>query len=408
VIRRFSVIFNFWAAIMVLIAAPVFGQVPHPPPGFQFSSDGASLRIPVEVVADGLVFVHAKVNGSLGWFIVDNGTQGFIVDRDYARKNSLQSSGSAVTSGVGSDASQAGIVQDVDIALPGLELTHRNLLVTELKSLEPVVGHEVDGIIGSRLFDDFVVVLDYEHQLLSVYAPKEYRPSGKETVFAVRIDQHGFQYVDATISLAGAAPVRGSFLIDGGANYYANIYKPFSEAHQIPPSSMRLLSEPGTGQPREGLADRMEIGPYSIKNFPITFAQDGEGLMASKDYAGLVGAEFLKRFTVVFNNPGKQILLTPNQSYRDAAEYDESGLKIRAEAPNFHRFIVTRIVPQSPAVEAGIEPDDVIESIDHRSSQEMTLTEVRSMLRRPNARCTIGVLRGSSHLQVVLQLRPLL
>jgi hypothetical protein len=406
--RQFPVIFNFWAAIMLLIAAPVFGQIPHPPPGFQFSSDGASLRIPVEVVADGLVFVHAKVNGSLGWFIVDNGTQGFIVDRAYAKQNSFESSGSAVTRGVGSDASQGGIVRDVEIALPGLELTHRNLLITELKSLEPAVGHEVDGIIGSRLFDDFVVVLDYEHQVLCVYAPKEYRPSGKETVFAVRIDQHGFQYIDATISLAGAATVRGSFLIDGGANYYANIYKPFSEAHQIPPSTMKLLSEPGTGQPKEGLADRMEIGSYSIKNFPITFAQDVEGLMASKDYAGLVGAEFLERFTVVFDNPGKRILLTPNRSYQDAAEYDESGLKIHAEAPDFHRFIVTRIVPQSPAAEAGIVPGDIIESIDNRPSQEMTLTEVRSILRRPKARCTVGLLRGSTHVQVVLQLRPLL
>jgi hypothetical protein len=132
-------------------------------------------------------------------------------------------------------------VRDVDIALPGLELKHRNLIVTDLKSLEPAVGHEVDGIIGSRLFDDFVVVLDYEHRLLSVYAPKEYRPSGKETVFTVRIDQHGFQYVEATIFVPGAAPVRGSFLIDGGANYYANIYKPFSDAHQIPPSTMKLL-----------------------------------------------------------------------------------------------------------------------------------------------------------------------
>ncbi len=102
VIRRFPVIFNFLAAIIVLIvliAAPVFGQVPQSPPGFQFSSDGASLHIPVEVVADGLVLVQVKANDSPGWFIVDNGTQGFVVDRAYAKRNSLQSSGSAVTSG---------------------------------------------------------------------------------------------------------------------------------------------------------------------------------------------------------------------------------------------------------------------------------------------------------------------
>jgi hypothetical protein len=72
-----------------------------------------------------------------------------------------------------------------------MELTHRNLVVIELKALEPAVGHEVDGIIGSRLFDDFAVVVDYEHGWLSIYSPKEYRPSGNEKAFPVRVDQHG-------------------------------------------------------------------------------------------------------------------------------------------------------------------------------------------------------------------------
>jgi Aspartyl protease len=148
-------------ATTILLATFLSAQAPSsPPPSYQFSTDGASLRIPVEVIAGGLVFVQAKVNDHPGWFIVDNGTQGFVVDRDYARQNSLQSSGSAATREVGSDAGQAGIVRDVRISLPGMELTHRNLVVIELKSLEPAVGHEVDGIIGSRLFDDFVVVVD--------------------------------------------------------------------------------------------------------------------------------------------------------------------------------------------------------------------------------------------------------
>ena len=380
----------------------------RPTPSYQFSSDGASLRIPVEVVAGGLVFVQAKVNDHPGWFIVDNGTQGFVVDRDYARRNSLQSSGSAATREVGSDTSQAGIVRDVRISLPGMELTHRNLVVIELKSLEPAVGHEVDGIIGSRLFDDFVVIVDYEHGLLSIYSPKKYRSSGNEKPLSVRVDQHGFQYIDATIALPGAAPVTGSFLIDGGANYYANIYKPFSDAHHIPPSTMKLLDDPGPAASRDGRAERIDVGPYSVKDPPITFAQDVEGLMAAKDYAGLIGAEVLQRFTVVFDNPGKRIWLTPNRSYGDPAAYDESGLRIRAQGPGFHKFAVRRVLPNSPAAEAGIEPGDIIESLDDRSAQQMTLTQLRSMLSRPKARYSVGIMRGNSHLRVALQLRPLL
>jgi len=282
------------------------------------------------------------------------------------------------------------------------------LVVIGLTSIAPAIGHQVDGIIGSRLFDDFIVVVDYQRPCLSVYKPQAYRSSGKETSFPVRVDQHGFQYIDAIVTLPGTTPVSGSFLIDGGANYYANLYKPFSDVHKIPPPSMKLLFDPSPAQPRDGRAERIDIGPYSVKDPPITFAQDVEGLMASKDYAGLIGAEFLQRFTVVFDSPGKRILLTPNSSYKDAAEYDQSGLRIRADGPTFHHFVVTRVVPQSPAVEAGIEAGDVIESIDSLPAERLTLTEMRSMLRRPQARYAIGILHGTQHLRIAIILRPLI
>jgi hypothetical protein len=397
-------------AITVLIATTGFGQAP---PSYQFSSGGAALNIPVELIANGLVFVNAKVNGHAGWFILDNASQGFTVDRSFAEQIALQSSGSVAARGGGSDSVAAGVVRDVEIGLPGMELTHRNLVVIDLKPLEPSVGHEVDGIIGSRLFDDFVVMVDYEHRFVSVCSPKEYKPSGRETALPVRVDEHGFPFLDATIVLPSVRPVTGNFLVDGGANSYADLYKPFSDAHQIPPPTMKLLDEPGTStggttQSRDGRADRVEVGPYSIKNPVITFAQDVEGLMAAKDYAGLIGAEFLERFTVVFDSPGKRILLTPNRDYETAAMYDESGLRIRAEGPGFHTFVVRRILLQSPAAASGIEPGDIIESVDDHSAEELTLTELRKMLCQPNARYTIGIKRGKSDRRVTLQLRPLL
>ncbi len=410
---QLSSVAAFRAVIAVLVATSVVGQVSASPPSYRFSSGDAALNIPVEVVADGLVFVRATVNEHPGWFILDNATQGFVVDRNYAQRIALLSNGGATAHGGGSDAINVGIVRDVKIGLPGLELTHRNLVVIDLKPLEPVVGHVIDGIIGSRLFDDFVVLVDYEHHLASVYLPDRYQPSENATAFPVRVDEHGFQFIDATIALPAVKPVTGSFLIDDGANSYADLYKPFSDAHQIPPPAMRLLDEPGTStggttQSRDGRADLISIGPYSIKNPPITFAGDTEGLMASKDYAGLIGAEFLERFTVVFDSPGKRIWLTPNRTYPEPAAYDESGLRIHAEGAGLHKFVVRRIVPESPAAEAGIEPGDIIEYIDGHSAETMTLTEVRTTFCQSKARYLIGIIRRENHLRISLRPRPLL
>lgn len=402
-----------FASISLLAATFAFAQTaPAPTPSYRFASAGASVRIPIEVIADGLVFVHAKINDRPGWFILDNAVQGFIVDRHYARQNSLQTSGTALTRGEGPKATEAGIIRDVKISLPGFDLTHRVLTAIDLKSLEPAIGHEVDGIIGSRLIDDFVIAVDYERRQLSIFEPDRYHPA-KETALPVRVDEHGFHFIDATVVLPGVAPITGNFLIDSGANTYLDIYKPFSDAHQLPPPTMKLLDAPGTSagattKSKDGRAERIEIRPFSIKNPPISFVEDVEGLMAANDHAGLIGAGFLQRFTVVYDSRGKRILLSPNASYADPPQYDQSGLKIRAEGPDFHRFIVARILPQSPAAEVGFEPGDLIESINDRLASQLTLTEIRRMLRQPKARYTLGTMRGMQRLRVTLQLRPLL
>ena len=382
-------------------------------PSFHFSSGTATSGIPVEVVANGLIFLRATVNGYPGWFILDNATQGVLVDRDFAQRTSLASSESARSSGAGKNPIQGGIVHDVLIGLPGLDLTHRNLLVIPLKGIEPAVGHEVDGIIGSGLFANLDVTVDYDGSKVSISEPGHLQPSGKKSAIPVSIDEHGFQYVNAMISFSGSASIAARFLIDGGANTYADIYKPFADAHQLPPSGVKLLDEPGTStggvtQSRTGRAGRIQVGEFSVRDPVVTFAQDTEGLLATNSYAGLIGAEFLERFTVLFDNPGKRIFLSPNRHYGDAVRDDESGLRLHAEGPGFHRFVAVRVLTRSPAADAGIIAGDVLESIDGRPAKSLTLTELRSMLCEPNAHYSVGIVRHDQHIQVMLNLHPLL
>jgi len=403
---------TFWAVVTVLCAMFALGQE-SPAPSYRFSSDSATVNIPFKEVANGLIFVRAQVNGHPGWFILDNAAQGFTVDRSFAHQIALVSGEHALARTDGPNTIQATIAHDIRISLPNLNLTHRNAVVIDLKILEPSVGHEVDGIIGSRLFDDFVVSIDYEARRLSIYAPSHFRPPEAVEALPVRIDQHGFQFIDVTISLPGVSPISASFLIDAGANMFADIYKPFADAHQLPPPPVKLLDEPGTGaggttQSQDGRADQMRIGSYFVKNPPITFAQETEGLIAAKDHAGLIGAEFLRRFTVIFDNPGKRLWLVPNRRYGEPAEYDQSGLRLQADGSGFHRFVVKRIVPQSPAAEAGIKVGDIIESIDGRPAQELTLTMVRDMFRTPSAQCTLELLRGKSQVRLTMRSRSLL
>lgn len=130
--------------------------------------------------------------------------------------------------------------------------------------------------------------------------------------------------------------------------------------------------------------------------------------MAANDYAGSIDAEFLERFTVVFDSPSMRILLTPNRSYTNSNAYDASGMRIHADGPDFHEFIVGRILPDSPAGAAGIEIGDIIESVGYHAAGDIALTQLRDLLKQPNASHTLGVLHGSTYKKVSLGLRPLL
>jgi hypothetical protein len=119
---QFLVALTTRVPLPVVLAACLTAQTAAPPPSYRFSADGAAPGIPVEVVVNGLVLMHAKVNDHPGWFIVDDAVQGFVADRDYTHRISLQESGKALTRGEAPNPSEAGIVRDVRITLPGLEL----------------------------------------------------------------------------------------------------------------------------------------------------------------------------------------------------------------------------------------------------------------------------------------------
>src|SRR5579864_1006671 len=80
-----------WLAFVVVLAIRSSIAQTAPSPSYRFSSGNAAPNIPVELVSNGLVFLNPLINGHAGWFILDNATQGFVADTDYARQISLQS-----------------------------------------------------------------------------------------------------------------------------------------------------------------------------------------------------------------------------------------------------------------------------------------------------------------------------
>src|SRR5690348_6672740 len=95
--------------------------------------------------------------------------------------------------------------------------------------------------------------------------------------------------------------------------------------------------------------------------------------------------------------------LDPNSSYLSPAEYKEyKSHKAEAKgdigaaiSKRFGYAAVIAVVPQGPSDKAGLESSDIIEAIEGKSTREMSLAEVRSLLAgQPGSNVVVSVVRA--------------
>ena len=77
-----------------------------------------------------------------------------------------------------------------------------------------------------------------------------------------------------------------------------------------------------------------------------------------------------------------------------------------AEGPGFERVIVARVLPGSPAAEAGMQVGDELRSIDGEHIPDVN--KVRQAFRRENRESELLLRRGDNEIHIQITLRNLL
>jgi hypothetical protein len=123
---------------------------------------------------------------------------------------------------------------------------------------------------------------------------------------------------------------------------------------------------------------------------------------------GIIGNDILNRFTVIIDYIHHQIYLKPNKDFRQAFEYDKSGLMLLAGGVDLNHFYVQHIIKNSPASEADIHVDDRLLSINRMPTIFMSLQDVSKRFRgRENKKMRLVFLRNGEHLVKFVYLRKL-
>jgi hypothetical protein len=374
-------------------AAPAAVSAPGPQdvtsPRFSYGGDAS--QIPA-VFLRNLIFLPVRLNGGKpGLFELDSAAEKCAVDRKMAGDPAGNEMHYAV------------------LALAGLQIPFVILPVVSRDDFAQQVGQPYQGTLGRDFFDRVVVQVDYHRQTVQLYDPSAFTYTGPGKSFPLTFSGP-VPLIRAKFEVPGHRSISADFAVDTALDSGVIFYRGFMDSQRI--SAAHFKSEPASYPEVDGGAKiflgrlkSFQIGPYDVEDIVGDFTQAKTKAGADKNIAGAIGANFLLRFTVIYDFPHQRVILEPNIQLNHETDEDMSGLSIIAKGPNLKLFEVTAVQPGTPAAHAGILPGDVIAGIGDEAAADLTLSAVRDLFRQVGYQYKVLIDRKGQTITMSLQMR---
>jgi hypothetical protein len=296
-----------------------------------------------------------------------------------------------------------------------LELTQAKIDIEPVNTaISSAEGRRVDGLLGYDLLSRFVVEIDYVSRQVAIVEPSRFRYVGQGDAIPLEIIR-GNILVPADLTTANGSTIAGTFLIDTAWRSALTLTRPFVAIHKLlttTPRTINAVTGMGIGGSTVdtiGRLPKLRLGRYAIENFIADFSHAKAGVLSQGDFAGVIGAEILRRFKVIFDYPRGRMIIEPLATLKAPYEFDMSGVFITSEGDSFKAFKVYSIIKDSPAAEAGIGRETVITAIDEQPASQLTLDQVRQTFKGVEGKeHSLAVTRNGETRTVKLRLRRLI
>lgn len=289
-------------------------------------------------------------------------------------------------------------------SVEGVSFTEQTVIAYPLSGLlGRFVDIEVAGILGYDFLSRFVSRIDYEKSILTLFEPD----SVAETASIEAPLVHNVFTMECVLD----GQHSGIFLIDTGAGN-SLLQKEFSEESGLMENRRMVeISIMGAGGEESAYLSRFdsfEIGGFTIENPLFALSTTRQGIGAFTGISGIIGNDILQRFTVTLDYRNQRIGLEKNSLFDDPASKDRSGIMLVRDATN--RILIHRIVPGSPADEAGLLPGDILLSIDRRDAADFgNMEDILDLFRlSEETEMEIMIERKGERLRISLTLRDYL
>ncbi|HEU4418953.1 MAG TPA: aspartyl protease family protein [Planctomycetota bacterium] len=338
------------ALLIAACTAPPTTDEAHPPDVLR-----------AEFVRDAFLFVHGTVAGHPATMLLDTGAGRTFVSAAFAERIGLRGDAGKSGSAVGvSGTVPATLVDDVPIEL-GRNRTAMTVVVLPI-DVEPMLGRELQVVLGRNVFTDFVVEMDYANERVTLHDRESFRYQGPGTTLPLQRGELDAWSVAVDIEDLGPA----WFDLDTGDSGTLTLHAPYVSEHRLLDGRPRgTAMGVGVGGIHEAVSTRLArvgLGGTVFRDVPVYTHESEAGVFARTRAAGNLGAELLCRFRLIVDGWRQQIHLEPNaERVGEPFTRNRSGLALAHRGSHLE---VMHVVAGSPAAAAGFAVGDRIRTID--------------------------------------------
>jgi hypothetical protein len=359
-----------------------------------FNYGGDAAEVPAEFVGN-LVFLPVRINeGRPSGFFLDTTATASSIDPGRLKTLGIPPSPRIVLSFIG-----------VDVPFAPLPAVPRPTFALE-------IGRAFDGALGADFFQRVAVEIDYARQTVRLYDPSTYKYSGPGTMFHLDLS-NGLPVIQVKFADPKGKVLEGDFIISTANDTTVVLFDRYAESRRIlsshwktVPSIDPTLNSAGVGA--TGRLKSLELGRFMSEDMLATITKSDLPGSTDPKIAGMIGAAFLSRFTVVFDYPHQQMFLTPNARFPSDDQEDKSGISVVAKGNSLRVFEVVEVNPGSPGAKAGVQKGDVIAGIDDEPAADLTLSEIRSLFRNIGHKYNLAIERNGQSKQINVEMKRLL
>ncbi len=384
--------------------------------GFDINSSRKKAEIPFENY-NNLILIPVVLNNALPLkFILDTGVRTTILtDRTLSDLISINYDRKIPLVGVdGLKIVDAFVANNISLKLPGVTGKGQSLLVLEedFLQLKNYLGVEVHGILGYELFRRFIVKINYDRKIITLYEPAFFKPNKRFAEIPMSLEDTK-PYIHLDVIQMNGKKVKTKLLLDTGASHTILLNQDTHEHIGYPEKKIESVLGRSIGGSVFGFlgrVKRIKLDKFEFEEVIASFPEPQElDIYKEQNRNGTIGGGLLGRFITVIDYFNEKIYLKKGKDYRKSFEYNMSGIEVKTTGSHLDTFVIQSIRKNSPSERVGILKGDKIVSLNGHATKSLSLNDINSAFRSKEGRSVkIIVERGDKILKKRFRLEKVL